>query len=183
MSTFETIREQSQKLVNLVESNKKWATSKYDDYLRIVNIETMNILHRYWTQYCNPKNINDEFSLNFKSALKSIYNHYHESNSSSDFLRVYEVNCQLIEMEGFYYGKQFWQQGIIQKSSSLTHCNPLFVYSERSRNHFAMHEYTSSFHEFHLGMRSSKLIRESSLYQNLSLTNNIHRVLTKIVSI
>ena len=157
VSMFETIHEQSQKLVDLTESNKKWATSKYGDYLRIVNTETINILRRYWAQYCNPKNASNEFFLSFKSALKRTYSRYHKNNPSCDFLRACGLNCQLVETQDFYYGKQFWQQGTIQKSSTQTHCNPLFAYSEGSGSHFAVHEYTSPYHGFHLGMGLSKL--------------------------
>ena len=181
-SAFETIREQSQKLVNLAESNDKWAASKYGDYLRIVNVETMNILRRYWAHYCNPENASNKFFLDFKSALKTTYNRYRKNNPSSDFLRACGLNCQGIEMEEFYYGTRFWQQGTIQKSSTQTHCNPLFAYSEGSGSHFAVHEYTSPYHGFHLETGRSKLTRESPFYQGPSGADNVLRVLAETAS-
>lgn len=112
----------------------------------------------------NPENASNEFFLGFKSALKRIYNRCLKNNPSSDFLCACGLNCQVIEMENFYYGKQFWQQGTIQESSLQTHCN-LFAYSEGSGNHFAVHEYISPYQGFHLGTGISKLTRESPFYQ------------------
>src|SRR5215471_5689823 len=64
-STLELIRRQAEKLVRVSESTDLW-NAAYGDYLRMVNTETLNILHHVWKQYYDPKNLTSKFSKKFK---------------------------------------------------------------------------------------------------------------------
>src|SRR5271169_497229 len=71
--TLSVIRKHSKNLVNLSKDMETWTTSAYDRVLRIVNIETLNILREYWQKYANYTDPDRSQFFRFRSQCKYVY--------------------------------------------------------------------------------------------------------------
>lgn len=170
--TFDVIRQQCEKLVQLSVSRRTWAESKYNHCLQVVNTDTLNVLRHYWSQYMNPVNSTPAVFHEFKAAVEKCYNTAHKNLGSIDFCRScgpYCIYVQSIESKQDFenHVKTFWKYGTIH-SRDITdrqHCNPLFKYSSASGSRFSVHKHTCPFLGFHLATSLSKLTRDSPFYQ------------------
>jgi hypothetical protein len=68
-------------LLGISQSTQTW-NNAYGNHLRIVNLETMALLRRYWTYYSNANNVSASFTETHKIAVKKIYNRYHKDGAS-----------------------------------------------------------------------------------------------------
>jgi hypothetical protein len=134
---LELILEQAQKLVSLSRTMKTWASSKYYHILRIVNTETLEMLHNCWQKYvsiCEPAT-NQREMQEAKVVL-----------SATDSLMSRELltrHLQLTKSFGaltkessdysMFHSKGFWWHGAYGLYPlNKTKVNPLLIYSAAS---------------------------------------------------
>ena len=125
---------QSEDLLEL-SSIHDWNNSIFGKFLRIANVETFQILRRYWRLYSTTSRAHME---QFKAGVKKTYNRHYKNVQSTNTLM--EVR------------KRFWEYGTITPglaTSNRSYCNPLFMYSAAGGSQFSVNKNTSPLAGFH----------------------------------
>ena len=170
--TFNLIQQQSRNLLESSRSLQSWAESKYGDIIRIVNSETLSILHRFWTQYSDSTNGTKKIFDQVQSRKQKTYHEHHEKAISHDLARSSGAACPALktvdpDSEIPKHARQFWAKGFLGPQATSNRCfsNPLFLYSSVSDRQFAVHESTDPRNGFHLVTSLAKLTPDSPYYQ------------------
>ena len=164
-STFEMIREQSEKLVGLSESIISW-NKVYGDYFLMINFETLKVLNRFWRKFNDSKNSTSEFIDEFKSAVKGVYEKHDQPSNFAESVGPKNLFLQRNRKLCLESTKVFWKNGTAQPSSSeLPFCNPLFFYSEGAGDRFCLDPITNPLSGYHLVTCLSELTPDSPFFQ------------------
>lgn len=172
---FELIRNQSQKLVRLSDSLKSWEASEYGGFLRMVNDETIALLHQTWTDYSSPRNSTSEFIDDFTDGMDVGYHKLFLSNGADALCRSAGAQCNSFQKENMEeYGLgpvSFWEKGdcesgeLSEDPSRNRLYNPLFAYSSTGGKQFLVSPETWPLEGFHLATAFSALTSDSLYYQ------------------
>jgi cellobiose-specific phosphotransferase system component IIB len=122
-SVSELIKSHAKKLLALSKTSQTWNDSQYSKVIRIVNLETLELLRGYWVHYSNEENTTETFTNRYRDAVKKVINQYRQSPP----ITFSEGVAQL-----------FWDKSTVQ-----FHCNPLFAYSDAAGSRFAVHKDTN----------------------------------------
>lgn len=153
-----TIRKHALKLVQLSEDMVSWATSPYHEILKIVNSETLSLLHEYWFKYATYTDPDGSKFFRFRKQCQHVYEHTPPGVTkqglqmlSRSFGPRITDSVSLTE----YFTNQFWKTGIIRASNDPVSipdpkCNPLAVYSSTADDRFSLHYRSTPLCGFHL---------------------------------
>ena len=165
--TTEAIRQQSEKLTLLSHSMETWNASEYAIYLRIINIETLNLLAHYWTQYCNPTSA---FYKSYRAAVTKIYKEEYKDSECPGFSKAagpQSLSINLLHHYGDWVKafEQYWKNGTFaDDTAGRTRCNPLFAYSQAGGDKFTVRKDSLPLSGFHLITSLTKIHRSSPYF-------------------
>src|ERR1700734_152318 len=78
-SGSELITSHAKKLLALSKTSQTWNDSQYSKVIRIVNLETLELLRGYWVHYSNEENTTETFTNRYRAAVKKVINQYRQS--------------------------------------------------------------------------------------------------------
>jgi hypothetical protein len=162
-STIKVIRSQAECLLAISGSIHIWNESSYGKFLRMVNRETIQILRRYWSIYCNS--INDSYITEYKAAVEKTYEKYFKSVQTIDP----PAEAAL----------RFWANGTMDQAPNLnstsrhSYHNPLFAYSDIGGSRFSVHKNTSPLSGFHVFTLITTLSYESPISRDTQIRSTI----------
>ena len=177
--TANLIRSQAEKLCQASESMQTWTRGPYQDIIRMVDSETLNILHEFWTKYANFKSDRKLYD-SLKSDCKRTWDRHIGPGSSWGLSRSFGPRVLDSTKIAVHHAQAFWETGNVesQNVSQQQSCNPLFIYSYASGDRFSVHYATNPLAPFHLGTGLTKLAPGSPFYQDLEAGTTLDNVVT-----
>ena len=134
VDAMDTIRDHSAKLVHLSSTMDAWNQGPYGKILRILNNETLEILHHFCMKYVNASSSND-----FKTACqKIVHDHYsphtyRECESIPPLCRSFGLTAIMSADVANHHMFQFWTNGVADAEDIPKDpiWNPFFTRSEK----------------------------------------------------
>lgn len=144
------VRKHAEKLVQLSETMETWKNGPYGGILRMLNDETLDILHHFWLKYANASSTNA-----FKAEFKKVGNDYYPQPNNK--IAEHELIPPLTRSFGMLaiasrdvagdHMRQFWANGVVDSADLPKDpiWNPLFSNSKS----FAVHYSTTPLAIYH----------------------------------
>ena len=164
--TLEAIRAQAKKLQVLSKDMQSWTKSSYNTILRIVNTDTLQSLHEYWSKYASFTDPDRRKYITFRHQCKDFYfitPRYSASQGLQMNARSFGPRIANTSKMTEYYVNQWWKHGRVDKVIG-TDLNPLFLYSSCGGDKFSMHYRTNPLNGYHLAAGVTEMTRESPYY-------------------
>jgi MYND finger len=162
--TFNLIRDQAAKLIDLSRDIAVWNQCPYGKFLRIVNTATLKILNECWTRYFNSESSNATHRAEFiTGALK--YTSLKDTEVAILTPAFGPLALDSVRL-AISLAKEFWKSAAMEREKEFV--NPLFVYSSGSSSKFFIHPKAHPLSGFHLASSLVQLSKDSPYYQAMS---------------
>ena len=176
-TSHELIRKHAAKLRDISKSINTW-NSNYGNYVRMVNIDTLESLHHMWNNYCDPANSTTAFRTRVKSAVKEVYDMIKDCENPS-LPKACGARCldiAQLDPSGDYLQAplRIWKRAV--DSPANQYPNPLFVYSQGGGSRFCVDCEQCPYYGFHLVTSFSAISPDSPFHLDLRGKGVVDRV-------
>jgi hypothetical protein len=154
----------------LLASMENWERSAYGKAMPLVNEKTLQSLRHFFTTYSNAPTSEPTISASFKTAVKKVF---HKDCNNVDFTATLTRSFGILAPHSFRiandHTRKFWEFEVADDRPKSTLCNPLFVYSSRGGEKFAVDSGSNPLAIYHLAANLPDLSSGSPFPRRSSL--------------
>ena len=172
---MDMISVQFEKLIKFSVDMNTWTNSPYANILKIINTETLHLLHIIWNQYAKMASTDPSVDSHFRLSVKNLFTKYYGDEKPwvsplTWSFGIFGAHTQAIAR---HHMTQFWKTGVadIQNIPERVYCNPLFIYSASAKDKFAVNHLSNPLTAYHLSTAFSNLTPDSSSQAQMNYDN------------
>ena len=156
----------STKLVQYSQNMETWTACPYGYIIRMINVETLNLLNEYWSMYSTYSDPDRKHYDSFKADCKITIARVEPLLKTPSLTKSFGARFREGMPIAAHYMSLFWKTGTVDAigDARSLRCNPLFVYSSLAANKFAIHWQSNPLSGFHLATSITNLTPESAFH-------------------